>query len=106
MNETPVGDANAWIAIDRDLCTDRRLAPYILVLEGDQSLYPAIAEGDWVLVLHPAGDITRVGRVLRLRSDLATTTLYFDRVLSTDENVSIGLIALTPPSSGSVGRVQ
>lgn len=106
MNETPVGDANAWISIDRDLGTDRRLAPYILVLEGDQSLYPAIAEDDWVLVLNPAGDITRVGRVLRVRSDLATTTLYFDRVLSTDENVSIGLIALTPPSSGSVGRVQ
>ena len=97
---------NAWIAIDHGLGTDHRLAPYILVLKGERSLYQAIEEDDWVLVLNPAGDITRVGRVLRVRSDLETTTLYFDRLLSVTEPVSIGLTALTPPSSGSIGRVQ
>ncbi|MBU9359841.1 DISARM system helicase DrmA [Burkholderia multivorans] len=97
---------NAWIAIDHGLGTDHRLAPYILVLNGDQSLYQAIEEDDWVLVLNPAGGITRVGRVLRVRSDLETTTLYFDRMSAVTEPVSIGLTALTPPSSGSIVRVQ
>src|SRR5690606_31498479 len=97
---------NAWIAIDHGLGTDHRLEPYILVLKGERSLYQAIEEDDWVLVLNPAGDITRVGRVLRVRSDLETTTLYFDRLLSVTGPCSIGLTALRPPSSGSVGRVQ
>lgn len=99
-------NSNAWIATDHGLGDDHRLAPYILVLKGDLSLYQAIEEDDWVLVLNPTGGITRVGRVLRVCSDLETTTLYFDRLLSVTEPVSIGLTALTPPSSGSVGRVQ
>ena len=66
---------NAWIAIDHGLGIDHRLAPYILVLKGERSLYQAIEEDDWVLVISPTGSITRVGRVLRVRSDLETTTL-------------------------------
>ena len=97
---------NAWIAIDHGIGTDQRLAPYILVLKGERSLYQAISEGDWVLVLNTAGGITRVGRLLRVRSDLDITTLYFDRVLSVTEPVSIGVTALTSPTSGTVGRVQ
>lgn len=102
MTKTP----NAWIALDHGLGTDHRLKPYILILKGARSLYQAIEEGDWVLVLNPHGAITRVGRLLRVRSDLETTTLYFDRLLAVTEPVSIGLTALTPPSSGSIGRVQ
>jgi hypothetical protein len=48
-------------------------------LKGERSLYQAIADDDWVLILNAAGHITRVGRVLRVRSDLDTTTIYFDR---------------------------
>ncbi len=102
MTKTP----NAWIAIDHGLPTAPRLAPYILVLKGERSLYKAIKEDDWVLVLNPAGGISRVGRVLRIRSDLETTTLYFDRVLEVSESVSIAVTSLTPPTSGSIGRVQ
>ena len=102
MTKTP----NAWIAIDHGIGTDQRLAPYILVLKGERSLYQSIEEDDWVLVLNPTGSITRVGRVLRVRSNLDTTTLYFDRVLSATEPVSIGVTSLTLPSSGSIGRVQ
>ncbi len=99
-------NSNAWIAIDHGLGTDQRLAPYALVLRGERSLYQAIEEDDWVLVLNRVGSITRVGRVLRVRSDLETTTLYFDRLLSVTDPVSVGLTALTPPSSGSIGRIQ
>lgn len=107
-NETNLPDAvtKAWIAIDHGLGADHRLASYILVLKGDGSLYQAIEEDDWALVMNPTGSITRVGRVLRVRSDLETTTLYFDRVLAVAEAVPIGPTALTPPSSGSIGRVQ
>lgn len=97
---------NAWSAIDHGLSTDLTLAPYTLRLKGEHSLYQAIADDDWVLIMNTAGHITRVGRVLRIRSDLETTTIYFDRMLSIDPAVSIGLTSLTPPSNGSVGRIQ
>ena len=61
---------NAWIAIDHGLAADLTLAPYTLRLKGERSLYQAIAEDDWVLILNTVGHITRVGRVLRVRSDL------------------------------------
>ena len=72
---------NAWIAIDQGISTDPRLAPYILVMNGGRSIYQAIADGDWVLILNTTGHITRVGCVLRIRSDLETTTIYFDKVI-------------------------
>lgn len=102
MTKTPT----AWIAIDHGLAADLTLAPYTLRLKGERSLYQAIAEDDWVLILSTAAHITRVGRVLRVRSDLETTTIYFDRMLMVEPAVSIGLTALAPPPSGSVGRIQ
>lgn len=97
---------NAWIVVDRGHGTDRRLAPYTLVLKGDRSLYQAIAEDDWVLVLRSAGEIVRAGRVLRLRSDLETTTIFFDRLSAVDAPVPVASVSLVPPSSGNVGRIQ
>lgn len=97
---------NAWIAIDHGLAADLTLAPYSLQLKGERSLYQAIANDDWLLILNTAGLITRVGRVLRVRSDLKNTTIYFDRMLLVDPAVAIGLTSLIPPSSGSVGRIQ
>ncbi|MFV8626539.1 DISARM system helicase DrmA [Ralstonia pseudosolanacearum] len=108
-NDSNTGTAsvpNAWIAVDHGLCTDRGLAPYTLALKGLRSLYQAIAEDDWVLVLNPAGEIVRAGRVLRLRSDLETTTIFFDRLSVADAPVSVASISLAPPSSGNVGRIQ
>ena len=84
--------SNAWIAIDHGLNTNHKLAPYILVLKGERFLYQAIENDDWVLVLNPAGDITRVGSVLRVRSEWETTTIYFDRMLLVDPTVSLSLI--------------
>lgn len=103
---TPRKSTNAWVAINHGLGIDHRLELYILVLKGERSVYQGIEEDDWVLVLNLAGSVTRVGRVLRVRFDLETTTLYFDRVLSVTEPIPIGLTALAPPSSGSIGRVQ
>ena len=98
--------SNAWIALDQGVIADSTLAPYILKLKGGRSLYQSIAEDDWMLILNASGYITRVGKVLRLRSDLESTTIYFDRMLTVDTPVSIGLTSLVPPSSASVGRIQ
>ena len=106
MNEALVSDTTAWIAVDHGLGTDRRLAPYTLVLKGDRSLYQAIAEDGWVLVLDPAGEIVRVGRVLRLRSTLETTTIFFDRLSIADAPAPVTSVSLAPPSSGNARRIQ
>jgi len=98
--------SNAWIAIDHSLAADPTLAAYTLRLKGERSLFQTIADDDWVLTLNTAGHITRVGRVMRVRSDLETTTIYFDRMSLVEPAVSIGLTSLTPPPSGSVGRIQ
>lgn len=105
-NPTPGMGINAWFAINHGLCTDRRLAPYTLALKGDRSLYQAIAEDDWVLVLDTAGAVARAGRVLRVRSDLETTRIFFDRVCAAGASVPAASLSLTPPSSGSVGRIS
>jgi ribosomal protein L24E len=101
---------DAWIVVDHGLATDCRFAPYTLVLNGDLSIHQAIAENDWVLVLNPAGEIVRIGRVLRVRCDLEVVMLFFDRVSATDAPVPVATASLTasltPPSSGSVARIQ
>lgn len=108
-NESNAGadkQPHAWIAVDHGLGADGRVAPYTLVLKGDRSLYQAISEDDWVLVLNPFGEILRVGRVLRVRSDHEATMLFFDRVSATDVLMPAATVSLTPPSSGSVARIQ
>lgn len=96
---------NAWIAIDLGLGSDLTLAPYTLVLKGERSVHQAISDDDWVLILNTSGHITRVGRILRIRSDLESTTLYFDRMLQVEPSVSIGMTALRLPAKGSLGRI-
>ncbi|ASK34550.1 helicase [Alcanivorax sp. N3-2A] len=102
MTKTP----NAWVAVDHGLGSDRRLACYTLVFKGGRSLYQAIAEDDWVLVLSPAGYIARAGRVLRMRSDLETTTLFFDRLATADVPVPVANVSLTFPSPLNIGRIE
>lgn len=97
---------DAWIAIDHGLYTDRRLAPYTLASKGDRSQYRAIAEDDWVLVLDANGSVVRAGRVLRIRSDLEATTIFFDRMCAADVSVPAASLSLTPPSSGSILRIS
>lgn len=97
---------SAWIAVDHGLGSDLRPTSCAITLKGAISLYEAITAGDWLLVLDPSGGVTRVGRVLRLRSDLEVTKLYFDRMSSIEPHVVVGGTSLSPPSTGTVGRVQ
>lgn len=69
------------------------------------ALYQAIAADDWVLILNTSGDITRVGRVMRLRSNSETTSLFFDKVLAVESPVPFAKAGLAPPT-GRISRVQ
>lgn len=97
---------NAWLAIDHGYTIEPTLEPYTLKLKGVRSVYQSITNDDWVMVLNLSGYITRVGRVIRIRSDLEFTTIYFDRMLMVEPAVSISLTPFAPPTSGRVGRVQ
>jgi hypothetical protein len=44
--------------------------------------------------------------VLRLRSDLETTTIFFDRLSVADAPVPVASVLLAAPSSGNIGRIQ
>jgi hypothetical protein len=94
---------NAWVAVDHRVAADPKLARYMLVLQGGRSLYQTIAEYDWVLIQNAFGVISRVGRVMRVRSDLETTTLYFDHLMVADSSTAS---PISKPSAGSIGRIQ
>ena len=98
---------NAWIAVDHaEVAGDFPYPEFVLELRGDRNLFSAISKGDWVLATTPAGEFTRVGRVLRLRSDTEITTIYFDTLLQADGPAPIEIASLALPSSGSVSRLQ
>ncbi|MTI79076.1 MAG: helicase [Marinobacter sp.] len=105
-NNRASNSPNAWIVIDHGISDDPLIARYTITLAGQRSLFQTISEDDWVWVVNSANHITRVGRTLRVRSDQHFTTIYFDRMLEVEPTVPLGHTSLTPPSSGSVGRVQ
>ena len=73
--------ANAWLAVDPGSQSSKFPYPqFALELAGNRSLYAAVAEGDWLAAANASGGVTRIARVLRVRSDLKTTTFYFDRL--------------------------
>ncbi|MDT3754059.1 DISARM system helicase DrmA [Citrobacter freundii complex sp. 2023EL-00966] len=97
---------NAWIAIDHNFSRAQVLTYYTLQLKGEHSLHQAISDNDWILVLDTTGNITRVGRILRIRSDLETTTIFFDRMLQVKPVVSIGITPFKFPPKDRAGRIQ
>ncbi|HEE1066210.1 TPA: helicase, partial [Klebsiella pneumoniae] len=97
---------NAWFAIDRGQSKNPTLALHTVQLKSEQALKHGIADSDWVVVFDTTGHITRIGRILRIRSDLETTTLCFDRILQVEPLIPVGMTSLTLPAKGSFGRIQ
>lgn len=83
----------AWLA--REVV---HLSPYLVRLTGDHTHFDGIDRGHWIVVLDDAGVLKRVGRILRLRSDLESTTLYFDRVHGIRTSLSAPDVGLTAPT--------
>lgn len=99
--------ANAWLVVDPDPQSSKFPYPqFALELAGDRRLYASVAEGDWVAAADASGGMTRVGRVLRVRSDLKTTTLYFDRLPVGNTGSNLAEAGLALPKTGSMSRLQ
>lgn len=92
--------ANAWIV--QSAPGSRRHSFRIDI--GSTSL-PAIKEGHWTVVLHDGGNVSEVGRILRLRSDLSGTTIYFDRWHAVEPSTTLAALGLTAPT-GQVARLS
>lgn len=98
---------NAWLASESN--TRDGEIPYLqyaIEFEGERKLYAAVAEGDWLLLADASGYVTRIGRVLRVRSDFGKTTFLFDRLLTVDEGTALGVVGLALPATGSMTRLQ
>lgn len=106
INDRPSQSLNAWFAIERGQATDPTLALHTVQLKSERALNHGIADSDWIVVFDTTGHITRVGRILRIRSELETTTLYFDRMLQVEPPIPVGITSLTLPAKGSSGRLQ
>jgi hypothetical protein len=104
MNETPIRTTapNAWLVVEPDGLSDPQ---FTIELNGDGKVYTAVTEGDWLVVANATGKVTRMGRVLRGRSNLSKTTIYFDRLLSLGD-VAGAPAGLAPPARGSMTRLQ
>jgi hypothetical protein len=74
-------------------------------LDGERKLYATVDEGDWLLLVDASGHARRIGRVLRIRSNIEKTTFYFDRLLTVDEGTALAAAGLTPPATGSMARL-
>ena len=81
------------------------LSAYVVLLPAERSAVPAIAEGHYVILLSPDGNLHRIGRIMRIRADLQTTNLYFDRLHSFQTSISLSDVGLSEPT-GAVVRLQ
>lgn len=95
---------NAWIAIDRGDKAGASFPDFTLILKGQRQTFQGIREGDWLLVLNRGAEVVGVGRVMRLRSGIDGTTVYFDKHMKVEPALAAG--GLTLPASGSIGRLQ
>ncbi len=95
---------NAWFAIDRGQSKNPTLALHTVQLKSEQALKHGIADSDWVVVFDTTGHITRIGRILRIRSDLETTTLCFDRILQVEPLIPVGMTSLTLPAKEALAE--
>lgn len=78
--------------------------PSYSTAKSEQALKHGIADSDWVVVFDTTGHITRIGRILRIRSDLETTTLCFDRILQVEPLIPVGMTSLTLPAKEALAE--
>lgn len=100
MTTTQTPNAQAWIAKEG---TSRGL--FVVRLDGERTDFGAIDRDHWVVVVDEAGILKRVGRVLRVRTELEAAILYFDRLHVVKNAGSLADLGLTPPA-GLVSRLR
>ena len=96
-----------WIAIEENPENYEFPFPdYVLELDGDPVLFSGIRESDWILVIHPDGNVVKIGKTLRLRSTEEKTTIYFDVLQPVTSNINLSDIGLLLPTAGRISRLQ
>ena len=99
--------ANAWILIDQnDVRGEFTYPQFAIEFAAERKLCAAVTEGDWLAVTNALGNITRVGRVLRVRSHLERTIFYFDRLLTVAKGTAVKAAGPALPATGSMTRLQ
>jgi len=96
---------NSWLAVDAEIPVNFRLAPFVLVLEGGLNKYHLVKTGDWVLVINKANQIVRVAQVLRVRSDITYTTLYFDKVHLVNPELAVSATSFAIPEGSNIRQI-
>lgn len=97
---TTAPNVQAWLAKEAT-----SVGPFVVRLDGDRVSFGALAPGHWVVVVDTAGALKRSGRILRIRVDLESTTLYFDKLHKVQKAGSLADIGLTLPT-GLVSRLR
>ena len=100
MTTTADPEIQGWLAKEPTW-----LGPCSLQLDGERSTFAAIEDGHWIVVAGVDGGLNSIGRILRIRSDLANTTIYFDRLYSFRTPGSASDVGLTLPA-GPIGRLR
>ena len=80
------------------------LGSFVVRLDVDR-VGSAVVPGDWAVVVDASGALKRVGRILRIRTVLELTTLYFDQLHTARKPVSLVDLGLTLPQ-GLVTRLH
>jgi len=99
MTTTTAPNAQAWLVKE-----SMPLGPFGVRLVGDR-IVSAFAPGHWVVVVDATGTLRRVGRILRIRAGLDSTTLYFDKLHTVKMACSLADLGLTLPR-GLVTRLR
>ncbi len=86
-------NAQAWLAKEAT-----PLGPFVVRLDGDR-IGNAVASGHWAVAVDTSGALKRVGRILRIRTDLESTTLYFDKLHTVEKAGSLADIGVTLPEA-------
>ena len=100
MTTITAANAHAWLAKE-----ETPLSPFVVRLDGNHAGFGALASGHWVVVVDTVGALRRVGRILRIRAALESTTLLFDKIHTVEKAGSLADVALTLPT-GLVTRLR
>jgi Helicase conserved C-terminal domain len=99
--------ANAWLGKEPDRqCVEFPYPQFAVELSGERKLYTTLAEGDWLLLTDESGEATRLGCVLRVRSDLKSTVIYFDRLRAAATGSTLAAAGLAHSATSSMTRLQ
>ena len=99
MTTTTAPDVQAWLAKGVT-----PIGPFVVRIDGGRN-GSAVAPGHWVVVVDATGALKRAGRILRIRIDVESTTLYFDKLHAVKKAGSLADLGLTPPQ-GTVTRLR